>query len=204
MKKIQSHPQNTGNEKSIFSNTTNNKVLRGEMGTRHQSIRGYEMRRWNRWITETQGFLSLCRYNAVNHYHLSESLLEEVLFQNPFAAIWCSKRQNLSAKHAQEIERLTDGKEGISSMERKEEEGGEKANSTNRKEHWDGEADSTGRQRVKSSLRGCTRFLPWLIKSGWGSGQLSAHPALLQPCALSHIWCRLPAFLCWLTCPRLF
>lgn len=124
MKKIQSHPQNTGNEKSIFSNTTNNKVLRGEMGTRHQSIRGYEMRRWNRWITETQGFLSLCRYNAVNHYHLSESLLEEVLFQNPFAAIWCSKRQNLSAKHAQEIERLTDGKEGISSMERKEEGGG--------------------------------------------------------------------------------
>lgn len=110
MKKIQSHPQNTGNEKSIFSNTTNNKILRGEMGTRHQSIRGYEMRRWNRWITETQGFLSLCRYNAVNHYHLSESLLEEVLFQNPFAAIWCSKRQNLSAKHAQEIERLTDGK----------------------------------------------------------------------------------------------
>lgn len=187
MKKIQSHPQNTGNEKSIFSNTTNNKVLRGEMGTRHQSIRGYEMRRWNRWITETQGFLSLCRYNAVNHYHLSESLLEEVLFQNPFAAIWCSKRQNLSAKHAQEID---------SRME--------KANSTNRKEHWDGEADNTGRQRVQSSLRGCTRFLPWLIKSVWGSGQLSAHPALLQPCALSHIWCRLPAFLCWLTCPSLF
>lgn len=40
-----------------------------------------------------------------------------------------------------------------------------------KEEHWDGEGDT----RVsRPSWRGWTRFLHWLIKSAWGSGQLAA------------------------------
>lgn len=48
-------------------------------------------------------------------------------------------------------------------------------NNNTKKEQWGGKAGSTGRHLVKSSLRGYTSFLPWLMKSGRGSGQLTAH-----------------------------
>lgn len=54
---------------------------------------------------ETQEFLGLHRYNAVNHYHLSESLLEEVLFWNPCAAADLLRDKNLSAENAGETQR---------------------------------------------------------------------------------------------------
>lgn len=73
------------------------------------------MRRWKRWITKTQEFLGLHRYDAVHHYHPSESLLEEVLFWNPRAAIWSSPRQNSSAEH----ERESYCEVGIAGMEKK-------------------------------------------------------------------------------------
>lgn len=58
------------------------------------------MGRWKRLIAETHEFLGDGRYNAENHYHLPEPLPEQVLFQNPRAAISSSLRQNLSAKDA--------------------------------------------------------------------------------------------------------
>lgn len=41
-------------------------------------------------------------------------------------------------------------------------------------------------QVFRPSVRGCARFLPWLIKSGWGLGQLTAHLVLPSPRTNTH------------------
>lgn len=69
--------------------------------TCYSSISGYVMGETDEFM-EIWELLGLYRYNAANHYHLSDNLLEEVLFWNPCAASWSSKRQNLSAEHMRE------------------------------------------------------------------------------------------------------
>lgn len=104
---------------------------------------------------KTHEFLALHRYNAVNHYHLSDSPLEEALFWNPYAAIWSSQRQNLSAQ------RGARGRQGGRQLEHV---------GRNAEKNWKREA---GRAKTLG-LRGCTCLL---------AGSQVTHPAFNCPCA---------------------
>lgn len=112
-----------------------------------------------------------------------------VVIKNPHAAISSSLRQNLSAKDASKR-----SGEVVRCRLKKTSKGREKKETinTNREELWEGKADNTRRQWIKSGLRGYTSFLPWLIKSGHGSGQPTAHFVLCRP--------QSPAAVFWFTC----
>lgn len=135
-----------------------------------------------------------------------QMLLEEALFWNPCAASWLSLRANLSAEHGKD--KHWHGMLQAPAACRERSEKSNTATTQAKKERWDGETDNAGKQQVfRPSMRGCTHFLPWLIKSGWGLGQLTAHLAPLKPHTHTHTHTRLhclPAFLYWLTWPNPF
>lgn len=137
----------------------------------------------------TQEWFSLhSRYNTVNYYCCSDLLLEDVLFWNPRAASW-SLQENLSAEWHSDSTQPT----LAAWRERTEENVTLQAERAPKARNRHGE--SVVSKVLRPSVRGCAHFLPWLIKSGWGLGQLTAHLAPWKPhtharvCAVCHHSC---------------
>lgn len=116
-----------------------------------------------------------------------QMLLEEVLFWNPCATSWLSLRVNLSAEHARDKHWHGMLQAPAACWERSKKSDGNNTSKERALRRRNRQRRETASEVFRPSMRGCTHFLPWLIKSGWGLGQLTAHLAPLKPHTHTHV-----------------